>query len=944
MSVERQANILGQQRLDVPHLRAIESSIAADFDLLAGRILAGGQPLVVRGMALITANAVGNPATSLQLQTANSIIMHSLASEHGTIFAVAADQPVEVLNSTNPNVTGSFTAGQVNYVGLDLRRTADDSTADLVQFMDADSKLETPKTVPLARTLNYTIVISTSDFDTNPNLLPIAKITTSSTNVVTAIVDARPMNFRLGSGGSVPNSTHAYPWATGRAEISSGSVFTGADKDIVSTKDWMDAVMTRLWETGGGEHWYSPTADRNVNLVWIGSAFSNGENFEWSGTNLHWQGIRLIFDNSTGTYNNVSDQTSDSVGLTDLADGDCIYVDLSRGSNATVAAAKSALSTLGPGSVPGSRYVIAWRVGSSVYTRGWRYPIGTLFTPATTSSQGLVKITRDYAGVDTSGASSLDDPKALSDRGGTITTPLVGNVGLTIKRFDAGADIQRWQTSAGTTLTSVNNSGDLVFATSARKISWTGISILESSTGAVGFVVGSTTIATISGNGTNFSNIELFSDNSPTIAGHLQVDETIPGMAIGTDTAASLFFDVATTHVWKMDVTSGGDLIALGGNHRIQGITDAASLETGTNVVNVQSAYKLAAAYRNLIINGGMDFWQRGTSVSVPNGSAAYIADRWGHSALGGSTSSTISQQTDVPTANFKFSLRAQRTVSTSSTATIYTIQEVDRKMLQWYGANTNIPLTLSFWVKKGADLSGTLKVEVHTSNGDQTIGWLNVATGYSPTDSIPVTQTLSPTTGWTQVTVAVPNLGNTGGVTSQAAVMFKWAPSGTAATNDWFQVTGIMLTPQDRIAPTIFVPAGGDSATEYMLCQRYFEKSYERDTNPGTSTTAASLYGITNGVGTGTTLAWVMSSHPRFTVQKWRNGATAKVYAQDGTANSWFLGGSNRASVADSTSAAGGDGAANTNGFYVVNSSGGTVTPSAGTSEGHWTADAEFY
>jgi hypothetical protein len=43
MSANRQLNLLGQWRLDVPHLRSIESSVAADFDLLAGSMLGGGQ-------------------------------------------------------------------------------------------------------------------------------------------------------------------------------------------------------------------------------------------------------------------------------------------------------------------------------------------------------------------------------------------------------------------------------------------------------------------------------------------------------------------------------------------------------------------------------------------------------------------------------------------------------------------------------------------------------------------------------------------------------------------------------------------------------------------------------------------------------------------------------------------------------------------------------------
>ena len=168
MSVLRQANILGQQRLDVPHLRAIESSICADNDVLAGRVMGGGKALVIRGFTLTNISA-GTAASAIQLSTADGIIFNMNATEAGTFLWVPADRTAETLNSaTNGRVDGSFTAGQVNYVGLDLVRAADDTTSDLVQFLDANSLLENPKNVPLARTLDYRIVITTTPFSSAP--------------------------------------------------------------------------------------------------------------------------------------------------------------------------------------------------------------------------------------------------------------------------------------------------------------------------------------------------------------------------------------------------------------------------------------------------------------------------------------------------------------------------------------------------------------------------------------------------------------------------------------------------------------------------------------------------------------------------------------------------------------------------------------------------------
>lgn len=462
--VLRQTNFLGQMRIDAPLLRAAESSVAADFDLAVGTIFAGKQPLVVRGFAL-TNITPGSPANAIQMVVANSILVYSGATEAGSMYSAPADRANEVLTSTNSRVTGTFTSAATNYVGLDLVRAADTSTSDIVQFLSATTLLETAKSVPLARTLDYRIIITTTDFSSQSNVIPIAKVVTDSSNNITSVTDARQLAFRLADGGDFPNTQSFYPWPGTRFENTSGDVFSGGDKAILSQKDWQDAVMTRLWEIGGGERWYAATADRNVNLIWVPPAFSNGENYEWDGTNLHWKGLRFLFDNSTGYNNTVTDVTVDTPGLTNLADGECIYVDLDRTSNATVNAAKAVLSQLGPGSIPGARQVIAWRYGANIYTRQWRYPVGTIWVPATTTSQGVVKITRDYLGADTVGASGANDPKALSDRGGTIFTPLVGNVGLTIRRFDGGADMTRWQTAGGTTLLAIDNTGSFAVTT-----------------------------------------------------------------------------------------------------------------------------------------------------------------------------------------------------------------------------------------------------------------------------------------------------------------------------------------------------------------------------------------------------------------------------------------------------------------------------------------------
>lgn len=401
MSVLRQLNALGQMRLDVPMLRSLDLSVAGDFDLLAGNVIAGLQPLVVSGFNVLTANAVGSAATALKLNVQGGVLLHPLASESGSMFISASDRTTELLSfSSNPRVVGAFTAGTINFIGIDLKRAPDSTTSDMVMFLDAVSLVEKSRSVPLGSTLDYQIFISTSDFSATPALCPIAKVVTDANNIVTELIDARPLLYRLGSGGSDPQPTASYSWPAGRKENTAPGtdVFAGGDKSLVSFKAWSSALMTRLWEVGGGEYWYSPTADRNVLMIRTGTTFSNGEYFEWVAvTNLHWKGIGFLLENSTATINEVADQTADSVGLTDLADGQCVYVDLDRANNrlrsgSPLIPQKGPLSALGSSTIPGSRYILAWRSGTSIYTRGSWYALGTSFAVATDAALGVVKL------------------------------------------------------------------------------------------------------------------------------------------------------------------------------------------------------------------------------------------------------------------------------------------------------------------------------------------------------------------------------------------------------------------------------------------------------------------------------------------------------------------------------------------------------------------------
>ena len=393
-------NALGQMRLDVPMLRMLESGVRGDLDAL-GYMLVGDGCQIVKGWELLS-DPTGKEASLLTFKVAGSKLIHPLASDSGSIFAVPSNRPNEVINPViNPRITGAIQPNAVNFIGIDLKRSADATTADTVAFLDPSQNTETSQKVPLRRTLDYVWIISQTDFTYNRSVCPVAIVTTNTLNVVTAFKDARPLMGRLTPGGSVPSAINVYGFPGGRTDSDLNPI--AGDKALRSFKDIFSAIETRLWELGGGESWYSPTADRNVNFHTGGGVFgSTGESFDtvtYPG-NILFKGLSFSYDNSPQYKTAVVDCLTPVPGLTDLLDSECIYVDLDRTSTAPLTAQKGQLTTLGLGQKPGSRWVIASLIGTKYYVSGQPWPIGSSFSVATVSHSGTIKTNIDFATAD----------------------------------------------------------------------------------------------------------------------------------------------------------------------------------------------------------------------------------------------------------------------------------------------------------------------------------------------------------------------------------------------------------------------------------------------------------------------------------------------------------------------------------------------------------------
>jgi hypothetical protein len=568
MAVIRQQNWLSQQRIDIPHLRAIESGVAGDFDVLAGQMLAGEKAIIIKGFS-VSGVGVGVQATSLEVVTAGGLAINYNADPSGSILSVPDLATSEVLNpATNSKVVGGWTANTTNYVGLEFVREPDPSTTDLVQFIDPVTKLRIPRQVPLAQTLNYRISISTIPFSSQLNVIPVARIVLDSLSQVTTLEDARPLFFRLGSGGDLPNRTGYFTGWNRKESFGTidSTLFSGGDKSLSSHKDWLDAAMTRIWEVGGGEFWYSATADRNVQIVTVGAPpYSNGEYFDFTGSTLTWSGLRVLFDNSSA-YS--ADIAPGSVANFDA--GDALYVDLDRtkfyaaawltattyvigdivvnstglayqaltagtsggvepvGTASSVSdgalnwryvglgvvggltPAKAPLSSLGTGVIPGSRWILAVRRGSQVFVRGWRYPVGTLFTPATELALGVVQLNGP------AGTPLAPVVPVIRSTGGILVTNTIANQAAISAESSGGSATSALRgiaTNTGNPVTGVRGSG------------WYGVfgsrNALNTSPGGAG-VYGTSDVSTapgILGAGTGTTGVRGESDNSYGIDG-----------------------------------------------------------------------------------------------------------------------------------------------------------------------------------------------------------------------------------------------------------------------------------------------------------------------------------------------------------------------------------------------------------------------------------------
>ena len=270
---------------------------------------------------------------------------------------------------------------------------------------------------------------------------------------------------------------------------------------------------------------------------------------------------------------------------------------------------------------------------------------------------------------------------------------------------------------------------------------------------------------------------------------------TTTGLVVEADTSGNLVVQTGATPTTALTISGTN-----------QQITPAAP-------ISMVGGYN----FRNKLINGNFDIWQRGTSqTSTGYGSA----DRW-RCGNSGSTKTASQQtfalgQTDVPN-NPKYFMR--HVVTSSAGASSFTSMQQYIEGVETLSGRT---ATLSFWAK--ADASKNIAVEFYQGFG----------TGGSPSAAVSGidSQLVALTTSWTKYTITVdlPSVsGKTLGTDGNDWVgVFFWFDAGSTfdarAANlgqqsGTFDIAQVQLEEGAAATPFEQRPIG----MELSLCQRYY-------------------------------------------------------------------------------------------------------------------------
>ena len=217
--------------------------------------------------------------------------------------------------------------------------------------------------------------------------------------------------------------------------------------------------------------------------------------------------------------------------------------------------------------------------------------------------------------------------------------------------------------------------------------------------------------------------------------------------------------------------------------------------------------------FRNKVVNGNFDVWQRGTSLSATNAGGLRLADQWVMSTGNSGGTATFSRQTatasDVPIfGTSRYYYRHNQTVPNGSRGRL-------QQNIEGVGTLAGGHVTLSFYVKANKKIpTAPLVFDAYFTQ--------NFGTGGSPSAFVstsPVNFSEDISTNWKRVsaTVFLPSIaGKTLGTDNNDCLFFEIS----MPPNDTYTIDFAQIQLEAGTSPTPFEVR--HLQTELAICQRY--------------------------------------------------------------------------------------------------------------------------
>jgi len=423
LSVLQKVSFFPNQRFDTPDARAMSAFNLNDWRFFLSGAMSDTS-YILTGFDIVNFSTMFT-VPGFTLKTDNVVFFHPESTTQAAGFYVFA--------GTEPDESVTLSPSSTNFVELDLDVSS--GTPDVRAFWDQGANggegAEFTDSVDTVINLEINITSNISGF--TPGKIPLYKVDTNASNVVTSCTDSRPLFFRLGTGGSTPDpdadfSFPALPDAshsrletpvTATSATANNQPWQGGDKNFTNFKDWMDVVMTSIKEIKGVPYWYMVgTAGGGITGAYQNAALTVGIGGTWNHIAGSLGHLNLIGGSTIKRLGYTTDLTLTTFADIDLTTEPVLYlvipssdtaVTYGFGQDAATPVIPKDITAFTPISITvttGGNYATA---GGKIMLRGQEftytaYSTGTgLFSGVSPDPSGLAVLSDDVYAIDSGG-------------------------------------------------------------------------------------------------------------------------------------------------------------------------------------------------------------------------------------------------------------------------------------------------------------------------------------------------------------------------------------------------------------------------------------------------------------------------------------------------------------------------------------------------------------